>query len=168
MTSTPSREPIIELDGLSVQLGGRPILADLSARLDGRAVGLLGPNGAGKTTLLRTLLDFFEPSAGTAKVLGRTITGNGKELRSEIGYMPESDAFIANLTAVHFVRYMAELSGLAPGPALERAHDALFYVGLGEARYRTVGTFSTGMKQMGCSTSPPTVSIHPPASECWA
>ncbi len=139
---------MIELDGLSVQLGGRAILTDLRTRMGGRAIGLLGPNGAGKTTLLRTLLDFFPPSAGTATVLGQSITGNGKGLRAEIGYMPESDAFIANLTAVRFVRYMAELSGLRPGPALERAHEALFYVGLGEARYRKVGTFSTGMKQM--------------------
>lgn len=147
-TGGTSSTPVIELDGLSVQLGGRPILTDLRATLDGRAIGLLGPNGAGKTTLLRTLLDFFKPSAGTAKVLGRTISGDGKELRTEIGYMPENDAFIANLTAIRFVRYMAELSGLPSGPALERAHEALFYVGLGEARYRKVGTFSTGMKQM--------------------
>ncbi len=143
-----SSEPVVELDGLSVQLGGRPVLIDLQVQLNGRAIGLLGPNGAGKTTLLRTLLDFFAPSAGTARVLGQPITGNGKGLRTEIGYMPETDAFIANLTAVRFVRYMAELSGLKPGPALERAHEALFYVGLGEARYRKVGTFSTGMKQM--------------------
>jgi ABC-2 type transport system ATP-binding protein len=62
--------------------------------------------------------------------------------------MPENDAFVAGMTAVHFVRLMAELSGLPPESALERAHEALFYVGLGEARYRKVGTFSTGMKQM--------------------
>jgi len=147
-TSVPTTGPVIELDGLSVQLGGRPILSDLTAALGGRAIGLLGPNGAGKTTLLRTLLDFFHPSAGTARVLGHPITGNGKGLRALIGYMPESDAFIASMTAIRFVRMMAELSGLPPEAALERSHEALFYVGLGEARYRKVGTFSTGMKQM--------------------
>jgi ABC-2 type transport system ATP-binding protein len=147
-TTLPAAEPVIELEGLSVRLGGRPILSDLTASLGGRAIGLLGPNGAGKTTLLRTLLDFFQPSSGSARVLGRALTGNGKALRASIGYMPESDAFIANLTAVRFVRLMAELSGLPPDAALERAHEALFYVGLGEARYRKVGTFSTGMKQM--------------------
>jgi ABC-2 type transport system ATP-binding protein len=62
--------------------------------------------------------------------------------------MPENDSFVAGMTAVHFVRLMAELSGLPPEPALERAHETLFYVGLGEARYRKLGTFSTGMKQM--------------------
>jgi ABC-2 type transport system ATP-binding protein len=62
--------------------------------------------------------------------------------------MPENDSFVAGMTAVHFVRLMAELSGLPSEPALERAHETLFYVGLGEARYRKLGTFSTGMKQM--------------------
>jgi ABC-2 type transport system ATP-binding protein len=140
--------PAIELDGLSVELGGRPILTDLRASLGGRAIGLLGPNGAGKTTLLRALLGFFPLASGSARVLGLSLAHEGKELRSEIGYMPENDSFVAGMTAVHFVRMMAELSGLPPEPALERAHETLFYVGLGEARYRMLGTFSTGMKQM--------------------
>ena len=61
-----SPKPAIALDGLSVNLGGRPILIDLCASLGGRAIGLLGPNGAGKTTLLRTLLGFFPPNGGSA------------------------------------------------------------------------------------------------------
>jgi len=143
-----SSPPAIELDGLTVNLGGRPILVDLRASLRGRAIGLLGPNGAGKTTLLRTLLGFFPPTAGSAEVLGFSLANEGKQLRAHIGYMPENDAYVAGMTAVHFVRLMAELSGLPPEPALERAHETLFYVGLGEARYRKLGTFSTGMKQM--------------------
>ena len=143
-----SSAPAIELDGLTVNLGGRPILVDLRASLRGRAIGLLGPNGAGKTTLLRTLLGFFPPTAGSAEVLGFSLANEGKQLRAQIGYMPENDAYVAGMTAVHFVRLMAELSGLPPEPALERAHETLFYVGLGEARYRKLGTFSTGMKQM--------------------
>jgi ABC-2 type transport system ATP-binding protein len=140
--------PAIELDGLTVNLGGRPILIDLCASLGGRAIGLLGPNGAGKTTLLRTLLGFFPTTSGSARALGLSLENDGKELRSAVGYMPEDDAFVADMTAVHFVRLMAELSGLPPEAALERAHETLFYVGLGEARYRKLGTFSTGMKQM--------------------
>ncbi|HET9366209.1 MAG TPA: ABC transporter ATP-binding protein, partial [Candidatus Angelobacter sp.] len=62
--------------------------------------------------------------------------------------MPENDSFIANMTAVAFIRLMAELSGLPSEQALERAHEALFYVGLGEARYRKLGTYSLGMKQL--------------------
>jgi ABC-2 type transport system ATP-binding protein len=62
--------------------------------------------------------------------------------------MPENDVFIPGMSGVRMVRLMAEISGLPPREALERAHEALFYVGLGEARYRRVETYSTGMKQM--------------------
>jgi len=62
--------------------------------------------------------------------------------------MPENDSFIGNMSGVRFVRYMAELAGLPRGEALERAHEALFYVGLGEVRYRKVSTYSLGMKQL--------------------
>jgi len=140
--------PVIELAGLSVKFGSRPILKELRGQLHGRAIGLLGPNGAGKTTLIHTLLGFHAPSAGTARILGLDISGDTKDIRSIIGYMPERDAFIAKMSCVHFVRLMAELSGLPGDAALERAHEALFYVGLGEARYRKIDTYSLGMKQL--------------------
>src|SRR5215468_834878 len=140
--------PIIELDQLRIEFGRRRILHDIKGALRGRCVGLLGPNGAGKTTLIHTLLGFHKPASGTARVLGRDIRTEIKNIRAYIGYMPERDAFIANQTCVHFVRLMAELSGLPSEAALERAHEALFYVGLGEARYRKLGTYSLGMKQL--------------------
>ncbi|MEO8096221.1 MAG: ABC transporter ATP-binding protein [Acidobacteriota bacterium] len=139
---------VIQLDGLTVKLGKREILHDLRGTLRGRTIGLLGPNGAGKSTMIQTLLGFCPPSAGTATIFGHDIRKQARELRSMVGYMPENDAFIADMTAVGFVRLMGELSGLPPGAALERAHEVLFYVGLGEARYRTLGTYSLGMKQL--------------------
>ncbi|HEV3329343.1 MAG TPA: ABC transporter ATP-binding protein [Bryobacteraceae bacterium] len=140
-------DPVIELDGLEVCFGGRPILKKLKASLTGRSIGLLGPNGAGKSTLLNTLLGFHQPAAGTARVLGHDIRTDARQVRGLIGYMPENDAFIASMSGVRFVRLMAELSGLPPEQALERAHEAFFYVGLGEVRYRALGTYSLGMKQ---------------------
>jgi ABC-2 type transport system ATP-binding protein len=140
--------PVIDLHGLSVSFGRRPILKNLRGDLRGKAIGLLGPNGAGKTTLIHTLLGFHEPSAGTAQIFGMDITNQTKQIRALIGYMPERDSFIAKMSAVHFVRLMGELSGLPSEAALERAHEALFYVGLGEARYRRLETYSLGMKQL--------------------
>src|SRR5713226_4689182 len=139
---------VIELDDLSVRFGSRPILQELRGELRGRAIGLLGPNGAGKTTLIHTLLGFHPPSSGTARIFDRDIAEDANKIKSVIGYMPERDSFIAKMSCVHFVRFMAELSGLPPTAALERAHEALFFVGLGEARYRNVDTFSLGMKQL--------------------
>lgn len=139
---------VIELDGLSVHLGRRQILNSLTCQLQGRAIGLLGPNGAGKTTLINTLLGFYRPNAGRASVFGHDIGRHMREIRRLVGYMPERDSFIAGMSCVRFVSMMAELSGLPSDAALERAHEALFFVGLGEARYRNIETYSLGMKQM--------------------
>ena len=140
--------PVIDLKGLSVQFGSREILKNLVCSLRGRAIGLLGPNGAGKSTLINTLLGFYKPSSGSASVLGHNIRTETRKIRSLVGYMPENDAFISKMSAVSFVQMMAEVSGLPAAAALERAHEALFCVGLAEARYRELGTYSLGMKQL--------------------
>ena len=144
--------PVVELENLKVKLGRREILHGITCRLGvsgtGKAVGLLGPNGAGKSTLILTLLGFLRPSAGRARILGLDCRRNMGEARSRIGYMPENDSFVGEMTAVTFLRQMAELSGLPPKAALEKAHEVLFHVGLGEARYRELRTYSYGMKQM--------------------
>jgi ABC-2 type transport system ATP-binding protein len=140
--------PVIDLQGLSVEFGSREILKNLVCSLRGRAIGLLGPNGAGKSTLINTLLGFYHPSSGSAEVLGYDIRKETRMIRSLVGYMPENDAFISKMSAVSFVQMMAELSGLPQAAALERAHEALFCVGLAEARYREIGTYSLGMKQL--------------------
>ncbi len=145
--STPL-DAVIQLDNLSVHLGSRLILNKLQVELKGRTIGLLGPNGAGKSTLINTLLGFYAPSSGTARVFGHDVHKETRYIRSLIGYMPENDSFIADMNAVTFIRMMGELSGLPPETALERAHECLFYVGLGEARYRKLGTYSLGMKQL--------------------
>jgi ABC-2 type transport system ATP-binding protein len=139
---------VIELDRLSVRLADRDILRDITCSFTGRTIGLLGPNGAGKSTLINTLLGFWPISSGSARVFDIDIKSQSAKVRALIGYMPENDAFISKMTAVSFIRMMAELSGLPAGMALERAHEALFYVGLGEARYRKLGTYSLGMKQL--------------------
>jgi ABC-2 type transport system ATP-binding protein len=139
---------VIELENLEVQLGRRTILDHLTGTLSGRCIGLLGPNGSGKSTLINTLLGFYPPRSGRARIFGKDVQTNLRELRAMIGFMPESDAFIADMTGVRFVRYMAEISGLPASEAIERAHEAFFYVGLGEARYRKLGTYSLGMKQL--------------------
>jgi ABC-2 type transport system ATP-binding protein len=139
---------VIDLSGLEVRLANRVVLNGLTGELKGHAIGLLGPNGAGKSTLINTLLGFHHPSQGTARVFGLDTHADRAQIRGSVGYMPENDSFIGNMSGVRFVRYMAELAGLPPGTALERAHEALFYVGLGEVRYRKVNTYSLGMKQL--------------------
>jgi ABC-2 type transport system ATP-binding protein len=139
---------VIDLEGLEVRLGNRTVLNGVTGALQGHVIGLLGPNGAGKSTLINTLLGFHRPSRGSAHIFGLDTYRERAQIRGAIGYMPENDSFIGNMSGVRFVRYMAELAGLPAREALERAHEALFFVGLGEVRYRKVSTYSLGMKQL--------------------
>src|ERR1700684_2072470 len=141
-------QPVIELNSLSVKLGNHEVLRDITSSFTGRTIGLLGPNGAGKSTLISTLLGFWPVTSGSASILGHDVASESKQIRALVGYMPENDSFISSMTAVSFICMMADLSGLPAEMALERAHEVLFYVGLGEARYRKLGTYSLGMKQM--------------------
>ena len=143
----PDVRPVVDLQGVSIVYGRQPALRDVSAEFPAGAVGLLGPNGAGKSTLLKALLGFIAPTQGRMRVLGLDVTTSALEIRSRIGYMPESDAHIPGMSAVQFVAYCGQLAGLPDADAMQRAHEVLYYVGLGEARYRNLETYSTGMKQ---------------------
>src|SRR5213079_2556644 len=104
----------------------------VTAAFPAGAVGLLGPNGAGKSTMIRTLLGFITPEKGRMRVLGLDVAEAPVEIRSRVGYMPESDAHIPGMNAVAFVAYCGELAGLPSVDAMQRAHEVLYYVGLGE------------------------------------
>jgi ABC-2 type transport system ATP-binding protein len=138
---------VVGLDRVSVKYGKNWALKDVSARFVPGAVGLLGPNGAGKSTMLKALLGFVKPDQGRMQVLGLDVAHQPQEIRARIGYMPETDAHIPGMNAVAFVAYCGQLAGLPASDAMQRAHEVLYYVGLGEARYRNVETYSTGMKQ---------------------
>lgn len=139
--------PVVQADQLSVRYGKNVALNNVSAIFPPGAVGLLGPNGAGKSTLLKSLMGFLVPEQGSMKVLGIDVAASPLEIRERIGYMPESDSHIPGMNAVSFVAYCGQLSGLPAVDAMQRAHEVLYYVGLGEARYRNLETYSTGMKQ---------------------
>jgi ABC-2 type transport system ATP-binding protein len=140
-------QPVVSMQDVSVVYGRQAALQGVTASFPPGAVGLLGPNGAGKSTLLKALLGLVVPSRGQMHVLGLDVAASALLIRSRIGYMPENDAHIPGMNAVSFVAYCGELAGLPRTDAMQRAHEVLFYVGLGEARYRNVETYSTGMKQ---------------------
>src|SRR5436190_4267922 len=111
------------LDGVSVVFGKQWALSGVSAEFPAGAVGLLGPNGAGKSTMLKSLLGLIQPDYGTLRVLGLDVATAALEIRARIGYMPENDAQIPGMTAVSFVAYCGELSGLPAADAMQRAAD---------------------------------------------
>lgn len=138
---------VASIRNLTVRYGNFTALSDFSVEIPEGATGLLGPNGAGKTTLLKTLLGFISPAEGGGEVVDCDIVKSPREVRQRVGLMPEQDCHIPGMTAVEFVAYAGELAGMPSEQALRRAHEVLEYCGLGEARYRNVETYSTGMKQ---------------------
>jgi ABC-2 type transport system ATP-binding protein len=122
-------------------------LRQLSVKVPAGAVGLLGPNGAGKTTLIRTLLGLIAVDAGSGEVLGMDIHSRRLDIRQAVGFAPEDECLFPGVPGIEFVAYAGELCGMSWKDGMQRAHEVLNYVGLGEARYRRVESYSTGMKQ---------------------
>jgi ABC-2 type transport system ATP-binding protein len=139
--------PLVRFEDLAVSYGPLRALAGVTGEFPPGPMGLLGPNGAGKTTLLKTLLGFLRPDGGRLVAFGLDPATRPLEVRRRIGYMPEVDCHLPGMTASAFVAFAGELSGMRRDEAISRAHEVLYYVGLGEARYRKVDTYSTGMKQ---------------------
>ena len=139
---------LIELENVEVRYGDFLALNGVTCAIEeGAAVGLLGPNGAGKSTLMKTLLGFNRASAGSVKILGHDMPRGALLVRQDLGYMPEREVVSPKVSAVSFLTYVGRLFGMIRVDAMERTHEVLNYVGLGENRYRKMETYSTGMLQ---------------------
>src|SRR3954469_24876124 len=138
---------LFQLQGVTKTYGKIVALRDLSVEVPEGAVGLLGPNGAGKTTMIRTLLGLIRIDSGGGEVLGMDIRRRRLDVRQAVGFVPEDECLFPGVEGVEFVSYAGELGGMRTKDAMQRAHEVLDYVGLGEARYRKVESYSTGMKQ---------------------
>lgn len=139
--------PVVETRDLVKDYGKLRALGPVSVKIPVGAVGLLGPNGAGKTTFIKTLLGLIPVTSGSAKVLGLDVRHRSLDIRQRVGFMPERDAQIMNMTGFQYVAFAGEMAGLPRRDAIQRSHEILDYVGLGEERYRPVETYSTGMRQ---------------------
>ena len=147
LTENGTEDHIIRTSGITKRFGSVTALDDVSLRVPPGATGLLGPNGAGKSTLIRVLIGLLEPTSGTGTVLGKELAAEAFQIRQRIGYMPEHECLMLDLDAVSFCTYMGQMVGMSRPDALSRAHEVLHYLGVGEERYRTISTYSTGMRQ---------------------
>src|SRR5436190_5106606 len=138
---------LFQLKQITKSYGPVTALRQLSVEVAPGAIGLLGPNGAGKTTLIRTLLGLITIDSGAGEVLGLDIRRRRLDIRQAVGFMPEDECLFPAVPGVGFVAYAGELCGMDSSDAMQRAHEVLNYVGLDEARYRPVESYSTGMKQ---------------------
>jgi ABC-2 type transport system ATP-binding protein len=138
---------LFQLEDVTKTYGNVTALNQLSVSVPEGAIGLLGPNGSGKTTMIRALLGLIALDSGSGSVLGMDISRRSLDVRREVGFAPENECLFPHVVGIGFVAYAGELVGMRPADALQRAHEVLDYVGLGEARYRKVESYSTGMKQ---------------------
>jgi ABC-2 type transport system ATP-binding protein len=138
---------LFHLEGVTKTYGPITALDNLSVSVPTGAVGLLGPNGSGKTTMIRTLLGLIPVDKGSGGVLGLDFHTSQLDIRRMVGFAPEDECLFPGVAGVEFAAYAGELVGMRTKDAMQRAHEVLDYVGLGEARYRRVETYSTGMKQ---------------------
>ncbi len=138
---------LIQFEQVTKRYGAVVALNNLSLSVPPGAIGLLGPNGSGKTTLIRSMLGLTRVDHGTGQVLGLDFQTRRLDIRRLVGFVPEDECLFPRVVGVEFVSYAGELVGMSPKDALQRSHEVLDYVGLGEARYRKVETYSTGMKQ---------------------
>jgi ABC-2 type transport system ATP-binding protein len=142
-----SPQTVIETEVLSKVFGRQLALDGITLKVNGGAIGLLGPNGAGKTTLMKCLLQLQPITSGSARLLGREVGREGREIRKRVGYGPEQNCHIPGMAGCEYVTYCAQLSGLPFQAARQRAHEMLDFVGMGQERYRKIETYSTGLKQ---------------------
>jgi len=138
---------VVSATGVVKRWGATTALAGATFEVGRGVTGLLGENGAGKTTMLGLVLGLHRPDEGTLRVLDLDPAEAGPEVRQRIGYAPEHEALPPDTKAHDLVRHLAELHGIPPRDAVGRASDALWHVGLGEERFRPVGTMSTGQRQ---------------------
>lgn len=140
-------EPILEIKGVTKRYGRQLALRDVSLHLPRGIVGLLGPNGSGKSTLIKSLLGLVRVDSGVGRVLDFQWPAQVRVLRDHVGYLPEDDCYIEGLQGIESIQMMARLSGLHRTEALRRAHEVADFCDIGQERYRTVDTYSTGMRQ---------------------
>jgi ABC-2 type transport system ATP-binding protein len=138
---------LIELEEITKNYGSFRALDRVSLKIDSGITSLLGPNGAGKSTLIKVLLGLLRATSGRGRLLDFQLGRQNRQIREAVGYMPEDDCYLAGLSGVESVQLSAQLSRFPGLEALRRAHEILDFCGAGQERYRTVETYSTGMRQ---------------------
>jgi len=136
------------LESLGKRYAGRGwALSEFTLTLTPGVTGLLGPNGAGKSTLMRILATVASPSAGRVLWNGTDLARSPDTLREVLGYLPQDFGVYPQLTALEFLDYIAAAKGLDARSARQRIEQLLELVNLTDARHRSLGGFSGGMRQ---------------------
>ena len=139
---------VLELVGVSKRYGSLRAVDDVSLSVDqGSVFGLLGPNGAGKSTLLSIAAGVLRPSSGTARVNGHSTTRRARQVRRQVGYVPDQLGVYEQLNVSEYLEFFAAANRLPPDNRGEVIAGVLELVELSHKRDAWVDTLSRGMKQ---------------------
>jgi len=137
---------MIRVNGLIKDYGARRALNNITFDANqGEIVGFLGPNGAGKTTTMRILTGSMPPTEGEAVVAGYDVVEESLEVRKRVGYLPETVPLYTDMTALDYLKFMAELRHIPNSE--DRAYETLEQVNLEDRANSYIGNFSKGMRQ---------------------
>lgn len=139
---------MIEVKELSKSYGEFTAVSKLNfSAAKGDIVGFLGPNGAGKTTTIRMLSTFMPPSSGTATVAGYDILTQADEVRKRIGYLPETPPLYDEMTVKEYLRFVAEIKGIARSEIRSAIDRSLESCVLTDVTNKLCRQLSRGFKQ---------------------
>jgi len=114
----------------------------------GEILGLLGPNGAGKTTTLRMLTGYFRPNSGTITINGFKMPEDAIQIKSLIGYLPESAPLYHNMLVFDYLEYVAKIKGIDDKEArFDRFLQLSDICGLSSIMNKPIANLSKGLKQ---------------------
>lgn len=138
----------VQAEGLTKLFGSTLALDHLDLEVEeGEIFGFLGPNGAGKTTTIRILSCLLAPTSGSASVAGYDVVHQPREVRQNVGLLPELPGLYERMTAYENLEYYGQLYGLSGAPLSKRVNSLLETMGLWERRNEKVGAYSKGMRQ---------------------
>lgn len=139
---------ILDIKNLVKRYGEFLAIDNLSLKVkEGEILGLLGPNGAGKTTTINTMLGLLSYDSGEISIFEKNLRTSEKEIKSNIGVVPQNIALYYELTAYENLDLFGRLYGLKGRALTQGIEDALEFTGLKEKRKSKVHTFSGGMKR---------------------
>ncbi|GIJ77876.1 ABC-type multidrug transport system, ATPase component [Micromonospora phaseoli] len=138
---------LIHAEQLVVRAGRQVAVNGLDLTLDTGVHGLLGPNGAGKTTLMRALATVVNPASGRLRLLGQSVTDPAglRQVRRELGYLPQHFGFYPRFTVREFVEYVAWLKEMPKSAIPGAVQRAVERVGLADRADTRMKTLSGGM-----------------------
>ena len=139
---------MIEVKNLTKDYGARRAIDSLNFSVNkGDVVGFLGPNGAGKSTTMKIITGFMAPTSGQALVAGNDVFENPIEVKRHIGYLPELPPVYLDMYVQDYLKYVAELKGVAKHKISKAVDDSIGKMNLGDVRGRLIQHLSKGYKQ---------------------